>query len=164
MFKISTTGSVNVYSNINAKTQRAIKIALPEVAEAFRASMDFNFRKGGRFGKEKYGGGSERWKISARAKEQAGQTLVDTRRLANSITFKIVGTKLQFGSNVKYAAIHQYGGIIRGKTRKGLIFKIGKKSWRRVQSVKIPARPFMVLQRADIELATKIIQRALRKV
>lgn len=46
------------------------------------------------------------WKPSRRA----GKTLVDTGRLLASITHRADRTSVEVGSNVIYAAIHQFGG------------------------------------------------------
>jgi phage gpG-like protein len=47
------------------------------------------------------------------------------------------------GSNLKYAAIHQYGGTIRPVRAKALRFKVGG-SFVTVKKVKIPERPYIV--------------------
>lgn len=54
------------------------------------------------------------WKKSRRT-EGGGQTLSLTRRLRNSITSAYSGTTATVGTNVVYAAIHQFGGTIRAK-------------------------------------------------
>jgi phage gpG-like protein len=46
-----------------------------------------------------------------------------------------------YGPHVIYAAIHEFGGIIRATTSEGLVFKI-EGQWIRKQAVKIPARPY----------------------
>jgi phage gpG-like protein len=49
---------------------------------------------------------------------------------------------LQAGSEtVKYAHIHEYGGIIRG--RPWLVFQLQPGVWRKTQQVTIPSRPYM---------------------
>jgi phage virion morphogenesis protein len=55
------------------------------------------------------------WPASFRAKQDGGQTLSLTRRLRNSITFYATRDKVVVGTNVVYAAIHQFGGVIRAK-------------------------------------------------
>ena len=42
---------------------------------------------------------------------------------------------------VRYARIHEVGGIIRG--RPWLLFQVSPGQWRRVQQVVIPARPYL---------------------
>ncbi len=55
------------------------------------------------------------WTKSRRAAEEGGQTLSLTRRLRNSITTSATSTTAAVGTNVVYAAIHQFGGVIRAK-------------------------------------------------
>lgn len=55
------------------------------------------------------------WEKSWRAKNQGGQTLSLTRRLRNSITSEATHDSVAVGTNVLYAAIHQFGGVIRAK-------------------------------------------------
>ena len=55
------------------------------------------------------------WEKSFRAREEGGQTLSLTRRLRNSITYRASQTSVEVGTNVVYAAIHQFGGTIRAK-------------------------------------------------
>ncbi|SFP60942.1 phage virion morphogenesis protein [Hydrogenimonas thermophila] len=56
------------------------------------------------------------WTISKRAELEGGKTLQDTARLASSIDYEVSGSKLTVGTNVEYAAIHQFGGKAgRGK-------------------------------------------------
>lgn len=57
----------------------------------------------------------------------SAKPLLDTGRLRNSITYRLIGRHaVEIGSNVEYAAIHQFGGMA-GRGRK----------------VKIPARPYL---------------------
>jgi len=69
-----------------------------------------------------------------------------TGTLRKSLTKKIKvsskGVSARIGSNLKYAAIHEYGGIIRGKGGGKLHFVIAGKHYM-VDSVKIPARPYL---------------------
>ncbi|GCL64361.1 phage virion morphogenesis protein [Pseudaquabacterium pictum] len=55
------------------------------------------------------------WEKSFRAKTEGGQTLSLTRRLRNSITTEATNTSVAVGTNVLYAAVHQFGGVIRAK-------------------------------------------------
>lgn len=57
------------------------------------------------------------------------------------------------GTNVIYAKIHEYGGIIRPKTKKALKFQIGG-SWVITKKVVMPKRSF--LRSSMQELAPKI--------
>ncbi len=58
--------------------------------------------------------------------------LTDSADLRNSITAKAYDDRVEIGTNVRYAAIHQFGGKA-GRGRK----------------VNIPARPFLMVQNED---------------
>ncbi|MGC8736762.1 MAG: phage virion morphogenesis protein [Dissulfurimicrobium sp.] len=90
--------------------------AMRTVARMMESAVQRNFAEGGR---------PDKWKPSKRALRQNGQTLMDTGRLKNSITSRSDATSAEVGTNVEYAAIHQFGGrtkptIIRPKNKKAL--------------------------------------------
>jgi phage gpG-like protein len=71
-----------------------------------------------------------------------GQPLLDTGRLRNSLHTYTSGTLAGVATDVKYAPIHQAGGVIRPVRAKALRFK-GPKGWIFTKGpVTIPARPF----------------------
>ena len=77
-------------------------------------------------------------------KTRQGQPLRDTGRLMNSITHDEGGDYIEVGTNVKYAAVHQFGATIRPKRRKFLVFKPkGASNPIFAREVTIPARPFL---------------------
>lgn len=51
------------------------------------------------------------WKPSQRAVVEGGQTLTDTGRLRNSITFNVGGDFIEVGTNVEYAEPLQVGSL-----------------------------------------------------
>jgi phage virion morphogenesis protein len=57
------------------------------------------------------------WTKSQRAAKQGGKTLRDTEILANSITKSNTATEAVVGTNIAYAAIHQFGGTIKQGAR-----------------------------------------------
>lgn len=83
------------------------------------------------------------WKPTHRG----GKTLVDRAILRNSIHAASGADWAAAGTDVKYAAIHQFGGVIRAKNAKALRFKIGGQ-WIMRKSVTIPARPFLPISAA----------------
>ncbi len=98
------------------------------------------------------------WPKSRRAVQQGGQTLVDTARLRDSITYEAGAREVEVGTNVIYAAIHQFGGVIKAKTSEGLSFNVpgfaaegGGESFVNVQSVTMPPRPFLGIGPEDRE-------------
>lgn len=96
------------------------------VGQIIRTSIQKNFEQGGR---------PEGWiRLSPAtvAKKRRDIKLIDTGRLKRSINVKASSDKVIVGTNVIYAAIHHFGGQAgRGK------------------KVKIPARPFMMIQDED---------------
>lgn len=61
----------------------------------------------------KAGGRDTKWRTSARARKQGGQTLKDTGNLRSSVSYQIQGRSVVVGSNVKYGRIHHFGGTIK---------------------------------------------------
>jgi len=72
------------------------------------------------------------WKPSQRAEREGGQTLVDSARLKNSITYEASPQMVVIGVNAVYARIHQLGGQA-GRGHK----------------VTIPARPYIYITDED---------------
>ena len=87
------------------------------------------------------------WLKSARAIADGGRTLTDTGRLRGSITHAVMdaGHTVEIGSNVVYAAIHQFGG----RTGRG-------------RRVTIPARSYLGIDGRDRDAITRILARALQ--
>jgi len=65
-------------------------------------------------------GRPERWQGSIRAKMKGGKTLTLSAKLRNSIVAKVQGDIIRIGSNLRYAKIHQEGGVITPKSAKML--------------------------------------------
>lgn len=82
--------------------------AMQSMARVLKTGAQMRFRSG------KAPDGTA-WQKSRRAAEEGGQTLSLTRRLRNSITSNYSRTNAEVGTNVLYAAIHQFGGVIRAK-------------------------------------------------
>lgn len=92
------------------------------------------------------------WPKSMRAYMQGGQTLRDTGLLQSSVTFMTDRRGLDFGvigSNLKYARIHQYGGVIRPKKARALTFTLADGSFVQVKKVVMPARPYIGISTED---------------
>lgn len=105
------------------------------IGEIVRASVERNFAAGGR---------PTPWPESGRVKEDGGQTLSLTGRLRRSFTVDAGDGYASVGTNVKYAAIHQFGGVIKPKKAKGLKTPYGV-----FKQVTIPARPFLMVHDED---------------
>ena len=98
-----------------------------------------------RFERER-GPGGKPWLKSARAIADGGRTLTDTGRLRGSIAHTVTdgGRAVEVGSNVLYAAIHQFGG------RAG-----------RGRRVTLWARPYLGIDEQDRTNILGIVARAL---
>ncbi len=113
--------------------------AMNAIAEALRTSTVERFRS------EETPEG-KKWETSIRARQKGGKTLTKTTALKTSIKAQADESGLAVGTNLVYAATHQYGDerTIRAKNSKYLRFQIGDR-WVSVPSVRvsIPARPFL---------------------
>tara|TARA_E500000318_G_scaffold46673_6_gene44011 strand:+ start:1239 stop:1748 length:510 start_codon:yes stop_codon:yes gene_type:complete len=83
------------------------------------------------------------WPPSIRAKAEGGQTLTNRARLRQSQTHNASERKVEWGTDLIYAAIHQLGGTIRAKGGGKLKFKIPGGGFAQVDQVTIPARPYL---------------------
>jgi len=58
---------------------------------------------------------------------------------------------VRIGTNLRYARIHQLGGVITPKTKKFLCFPVGGGRFIKTKKVTMPARPYIVLRPEDPE-------------
>ena len=119
-----------------------------ETAAIIKNSVRRNFELGGR----------PKWVLSGRVKRDGGTTLIRTGILQRSIQSHYNSSTALVGTNLEYAAIHQFGGqtrahIIRARDKKSLKFSAGGQTiFRRAvhhPGSRIPARPFILLQDED---------------
>lgn len=110
-----------------------------------------------RFRREE-GPDGEKWKKSQRAQDQGGQTLTDTAKLKNSIQYEAGNDTVMVGTNDIRAAIHQFGGDIKPKTKKALNTPFGPRG-----KVTMPARPFIGFSDDDIEEAKDLTRKFIAK-
>ena len=92
------------------------------------------------------------WKPSLRAQLEGGQTLSDTGRLRRGFSVRATGSwGFTIGTNVRYAAPHQFGATIVPKRARYLRVRLaggrgkrkgGKGRWVATTQVRLPARPF----------------------
>lgn len=140
------------------RLQRALakadhKPLLQRIAGALRESAILRFHQG------KAPDGSH-WKKSRRALETGGQTLILEGHLRDSITSNATSRRLEVGTNKEYAAIHQFGGIIRPKKGRALnVPGIGPRA-----SVTMPARPYLGISADDEAEIKDITETWLRKL
>lgn len=94
----------------------------------------------------------EGWDKSHRADDEGGQTLTDKGTLKGSVHYEASPVMVAVGSNDIRFAIHQFGGEIRPKSAKKLVFQAGGKTIF-AKKVKMPARPSIGINEEDIEEA-----------
>ena len=106
------------------------------------------------------------WPQSLRAKEQSGQTLVDSSRLRDSITRAVRDDEVRVGTNVVYAAIHQFGGetgprVIRPKNKKALFWPGARHPVKSVNhpGSTVPKRSFLGVDNRDRAAILRIVSR-----
>ncbi|MBI4799675.1 MAG: phage virion morphogenesis protein [Desulfarculus sp.] len=123
-----------------------------DFAEYMVTSVKRNFEAGGR---------PQGWPPSRRAQLKGGKTLVKTARLQRSILGRVSGETVLVGTNVAYAAAHQFGVSkvvtqqvraharrIKVKGKKGKSWVIVRAHTRRVR-LNLPARPFLLVHDED---------------
>ena len=122
-----------------------------------------------------------KWRLSRRAMIKGDITLIDSSRLKDSMTHNVLPNGLEIGTDVKYGAIHHFGGEIKHEAstrrthfrqdqRTGLV---GNKFVRKSRSnfmqeslgkaykVSMPRRPFLGLIETDEEQVLDLIERHL---
>lgn len=77
-----------------------------------------------------------------RSTYRGGSILRDTGRLANSFRVHFTAAGFTIGTNVKYAATHNYGATIKAKRGPYLRFRVGNR-WVTKKQVVIPKRQFI---------------------
>lgn len=109
----------NLVYYINEKIENINNLdpLLKTIAMDMKKETSLNF-------KNQRGPDGQTWKKSRRG----GQTLAKTGILKASITTYTHGNIAAIGTNVPYARIHQYGGVIKPKRGKYLAIPISKKA------------------------------------
>lgn len=102
-----------------------------------------------------------KWKPSIRASKEGGRTLTKSAGLKTSIKAEADETGAAVGTNLIYAATHQFGDerTIRAKKSRYLRFQVGGR-WVSVPSVRvnIPARPFLGVSKEDEEEIRAVLE------
>lgn len=123
------------------------KPLMTKIGRIMKTDVQMNFRLS-------RGPDGERWKP---LKLRDGKPLRDTGRLMNSIDFRASSDEAVIGTNVKYAAVQNFGATIKPKKGKYLKFK-GPDGWIFAGKVTIPARPFIGLGPRQIRKINRAIE------
>ena len=137
--------------------------AMKDISEKLRTSIIHCFET-------ERGLGGAPWKKSGRARREGGQTLTDTGRLRGSIAAFASDIEAVVGTNVTYAAIHQFGGrtaphTIRARDKKALAWPGARHPVQQVNhpAAQIPARPFLGIDDGDCRTILRMIEKHLRE-
>jgi len=136
--QINITGVGQAVGNIQAAGDRArhMRPAFEVIAQHLRNGVIRNFRHEGWW--------PSRWQKSAAATKRGGRTLTDNGILKDSIHPTSTDTYAMVGTDLVYAAIHQFGG------------RCGRN-----HATLLPARPFLPVD-AEGNLEPGILRRAQR--
>ena len=109
----------------------------------------------------------ERFKQSKGPDGRRWKTSIQSAQLRNSIHAKSDTSGFALGTNVKYAATHQFGEpgrTIRARKKKALRFQVGGK-WVTKKQVRItiPARPFLGLSEDDMQEMKATVEEFIQK-
>lgn len=95
--------------------------------------------------------------LYAASKPSGVGILQSTGNLRNHLTTALHGNTLLWGSNLDYAAVHQFGAVIRRRRAPALVFSIGG-TWFRKQFVTIPGRPYLGFNSDDRAAAVDTLE------
>lgn len=105
------------------------------------------------------------WTRSIRASSDGGLTLTKTGQLKNSLNVRANEAGAEIGTNLIYAATHQFGAsgrTIRAKKKPYLSFMANGRWIRKKQvTVNIPARPFLGVSDEDQKEIENIVEEAI---
>lgn len=113
--------------------------ALREIAALGESSTRMRFRT-------QKGPDGTAWK---KGRKKSGRTLTKDGHLSGSISSRATSSEAIWGVNRVYAAIHQFGGVIKPRTKKALRFKVAGGGFVTAKQVTIPARPFLGISDDD---------------
>lgn len=128
---INTSEVSQLLSELKAKTSNTAP-AMAAIGRYLVSRIQMGFRTS----RDPWGGA---WKP---LKFRSGQPLRDTGRLRNSISYRASSAEVEVGTNVRYAAVHQFGAVIKPVNKKMLVFNAGGRTIF-AKKVTVPARPFM---------------------
>ncbi|HOE18771.1 MAG TPA: phage virion morphogenesis protein [Syntrophorhabdaceae bacterium] len=161
--KVDDTGVQNLLKTLQSRIKHMQPI-MRSISEIMRDEVEENFAQQGR----------PKWEplkastIANRTKQGywPGKILQMHGHLAASISAKATDTQAVVGTNVKYAAIHQFGGktpptVIRPKNKKALFWPGAAHPVKSVKrpGVTIPARPFLIIPETGMgKIRQRLIQ------
>lgn len=107
--------------------------AMRDIAAVGESSTRLRFRT-------QIGPDGQRWQPSLRVQLHGGRTLTQAGHLSGSVSSGYGPDFAEWGENRVYAAIHQFGGVIRAK-HGALRFRLANGAFVATRQVTMPARP-----------------------
>ncbi len=167
--KVDATNVLAMLQKLQEKASNMTPV-LSYIGERIRSSVLQNFEVGGRWSGTvgDWHGGGKKWAPLSQGRKAFKQsvgndskTLQFNGNLRNSISPVITDNQVEIGTNVAYAAIHQFGATkgpfqIKPKNKKALFWPGARHPVAIVNhpGFTIPARPFLVVQDTDIAAIT----------
>jgi phage virion morphogenesis protein len=129
--------------------------AMGEIAAVGEATTRLRFRT-------ETGPDGQRWKPSLRVQLYGGRTLTKDGHLSGSTSANHGKDFAEWGMNRVYAAIHQFGGVIRPRSGGSLRFRLANGAFVFAKSVTIPARPSLGVNDDDADDILDVLERRIR--
>lgn len=123
--------------------------AMLEIAALGESSTRMRFRA-------QTGPDGQKWK---KGWKKSGRTLTKDGHLSGSVSSRATSSEATWGVNRVYAAIHQFGGVIKPKTKKALRFRIAGGGFVTAKQVTMPARPFLGISDDDRDEILHILRK-----
>lgn len=129
--------------------------AMGEIAAVGEATTRLRFRT-------ETGPDGQRWKPSLRVQLYGGRTLTKDGHLSGSTSANHGKDFAEWGMNRVYAAIHQFGGVIRPRSGGSLRFRLANGAFVSAKTVSIPARPSLGVNDDDADDILDVLERRIR--
>jgi len=81
--------------------------------------------------------------LSGPRPQKLGRVSGDLARKGTGVDFKVQGSRVVIGTNLRYGKVHEKGATIFPRSAKNLVFQLRSGEWRASKRVVIPARPFL---------------------
>jgi len=117
-------------------------------------SVRKNFQEGGR---------PIKWTLSHSAKTDGTNTLMPTgRTLLASIAYEVAGKSFRLGTNHPGARLLNFGGIVKPKAAKALVFNIPGVGTVFAKKIVMPERKFILIHSTDARRMVKMADQAIQ--
>lgn len=151
-----------IYGSVIRNFEEEGRPKWPPRSPLTRRIMDYSFME--------KAAGTKRYQKAVKWKTKAGilRRAVEVARghkilqvsgdLKKSITVDAGEDEVRIGSPEPYARIHQFGGVIKPKRGRFLWIPIRSGRWLPIRQAKIPARPYLMIQKEDEEPIIRVFR------